>query len=287
MIRKLKWLLWKIRTTLASCLSNYPFISGKNFSDECDLVVTASTIDRHQLTKEIEQSASIFVEGHLLYDFVARFKEKLGDKVIISGNSDANITNKPEFVSPPSALFMQNSSIPTDDVFKTIPIGLENISHARSGFKFQHKEVKQFEVVDQVLLPPMSPTNEIRKRILNEASTMEIFSVQSGLRSTSEYFKLVRRYKFIFVCEGNGFDTHRLWEVLYQNSFPVLIESSWAKSLKYLDLPILFVSELGAIDSELLDEHFRKFSGKRPTDYPQLWMPFWRELIASRTKSGN
>lgn len=287
MTRKLKWLLWKIRTTLASRLSNYPFISGRNFADECDLVVTANTIISKELIEEIEQSASIFVEGHLLYDFVANFKENLGDKVIISGNSDANIAKKPEFMSQPSALFIQNSSIPTDDVFKTIPIGLENISHARSGFKFQHKEVKQFEVVDRVLLPPMSPTNEIRKRILEEASNMEIFSVHSGFRSTSEYFKLVRRYKFIFVCEGNGFDTHRLWEVLYQNSFPVLIETSWAKSLKWLELPILFVSGLDAIDSELLDEHCRKFSGKRPTDYPQLWMPFWQELITSRTKSGN
>jgi hypothetical protein len=287
MTKKLKWLLWKIRTTLASRLSNYPFISGRNFADECDLVVTANTIISKELIEEIEQSASIFVEGHLLYDFVANFKENLGGKVIISGNSDANIAKKPEFMSQPSALFIQNSSIPTDDVFKTIPIGLENISHARSGFKFQHKEVKQFEVVDRVLLPPMSPTNEIRKRILEEASNMEIFSVHSGFRSTSEYFKLVRRYKFIFVCEGNGFDTHRLWEVLYQNSFPVLIETSWAKSLKWLELPILFVSGLDAIDSELLDKHCRKFSGKRPTDYPQLWMPFWRELITSRTKSGN
>jgi len=287
MIKKFRWLLWKARTILARQLSNYPFISGKNFADECELVVTRKTIKHKSISKEIEQSASIFVEGHLFYNFVDTFKEILGGKVIISGNSDANITQKPEFSNYPSALFIQNSTIPSDDVFKTIPIGLENISHARSGFKFQHKEVKKFETLDRILLPPMSPTNQVRVKILEEASNLEIFDVQSGFRSTSEYFKLVRKYKFIFVCEGNGFDTHRLWEVLYQNSYPVIIETSWAQSLKWLELPILFVPRLDAINPEMLDAHAKKFSSKRPIDYPQLWMPFWQELIQSRTKNEN
>ena len=287
MIKKFRWLLWKARTILASQLSNYPFISGKNFADECELVITSKTIKHKSISKEIEKSASIFVEGHLFYNFVDTFKEILGGKVIISGNSDANITQKPEFSNYPSALFIQNSTIPSDDVFKTIPIGLENISHARSGFKFQHKEVKKFEILDRILLPPMSPTNQVRKSILDESSKLEIFDVQSGFRSTSAYFKLVRRYKFIFVCEGNGFDTHRLWEVLYQNSFPVILDTAWARSLSWLNLPILTVSKLENLNKTLLELHLQKYSNNRPKDYPQLWMPFWEELIQSKTKSGN
>ena len=184
-------------------------------------------------------------------------------------------------------MLLQNSSIPTDTIFKTIPIGLENISHARSGFKFQHKEIKQFKIVDRVLLPPMSPTNQMRKSILEEAKNLSSFDVQMGFRPTSQYFKLVRNYKFIFVCEGNGFDTHRLWEVLYQNSLPVMLETPWATTLKWLNLPILFVPELSAINTSLLGEHARKFASKRPIDYPQLWMPFWQELIKAKTKNEN
>lgn len=287
MLRRIRWLLWKSKKILASRLSNYPYISGNNFADECDLVVTMNANYDKRLIREIEHAASIFVEGHLFYDFMENFKEKLSDKVIISGNSDANITYKPKCTNQPRALYMQNSSIPTDQIHKTIPIGIENISHARSGYKYQHKEVKKFEILDRILLPPMSPTNQVRKRILEEAVNLELFDVQFGFRPTSEYFKLVRRYKFIFVCEGNGFDTHRLWEVLYQNSFPVLVETPWAASLKWLNLPILFVPTLDAINSDLLNDHARKFSSQRPTDYPQLWMPFWHDLIKSRTMSGN
>jgi hypothetical protein len=287
MFRKIKWVIWKSRQIFASRLSNFPFISGKNFADECDLRVTVDTINTKALNREVENSESIFVEGHLLFDFVENFKEKLGSKVIISGNSDANITHKPNFTNQPSAVLLQNSSIPTDTIYKTIPIGLENISHARSGFKFQHKEIKQFKIVDRVLLPPMSPTNQMRKSILEEAINLSFFDVQVGFRPTSQYFKLVRDYKFIFVCEGNGYDTHRLWEVLYQNSYPVILETSWANSLRWLNLPILFVPNLTVIDQELLSKHDAIFSQKKPIDYPQLWMPFWQELIKSKTKSGN
>ena len=287
MLSKIKWVIWKFKQILAGRLSNYPFISGKNFSDECDLRVTVDTINNQELYREVERSKSIFVEGHLLFSFVENFREKLGGKVIISGNSDENIIHKPYFTNQPSAVLLQNSSIPTDTIFKTIPIGLENISHARSGFKFQHKEIKQFKIVDRVLLPPMSPTNQMRKSILEEAKNLSSFDVQMGFRPTSQYFKLVRNYKFIFVCEGNGFDTHRLWEVLYQNSLPVMLETPWATTLKWLNLPILFVPELSAINTSLLGEHARKFASKRPIDYPQLWMPFWQELIKAKTKNEN
>jgi len=287
-IKKFRWVIWRIRKKLANHLSNYPFISGNNFVKECDLEVTVTSINDQELIKNIEASKSIFVEGHLLYEFVEKFKEFLSDKVIISGNSDCNIVYKPNFSSMPSAVLLQNSTIPADEIFRTVPIGLENISHARSGFKILHRERNSFEILDRVLLPPMSPTNEVRKKVLVEAlERNDIFDVQVGFRSPSKYFRLVRRYKFVFVCEGNGFDTHRLWEVLYQNSYPVLIETPWAKSLEWLKLPILFVPDLRAINVTRLEEHHREFADKRPSDYPQLWMPFWQRLIESKTKSEN
>jgi hypothetical protein len=111
----------------------------------------------------------------------------------------------------------------------------------------------------------------------------EIFNVEEGLLPTSEYFKLLRKYKFVFVCEGNGFDTHRLWEVLYQNSFPIILESEWAKSLSWLNLPILMISKIEDLNQTLIENHNRMHSEKQPSDYPTLWMPYWDTLINSMT----
>jgi hypothetical protein len=134
----------------------------------------------------------------------------------------------------------------------------------------------------------MSPTHESRVQILELAKkSTDIFNVEEGLLPTSEYFKLVRKYKFVFVCEGNGFDTHRLWEVLYQNSFPIILETDWAKSLSRLNLPILMIRKLEDLNQTLIENHYLIHSEKQPSDYPALWMPFWDTLISSKTKNEN
>lgn len=285
--RRAIWVTKGLQKYFLRMLTNKPYVSGDNFASLCDVQITQSNLNSKRIKMKVITSDSIFIDGHLLNEFVAIFGDYLEGKTIVSGNSDANYSIKPNFPIEIGAFFGQNLTTCTDSRFKTIPIGIENLKLARSGFKSLHKPIEKFEITNKVLLPPMSPTNQVRQRILEEALSLEFFDVQSGFRSTSEYFKLVRRYKFIFVCEGNGFDTHRLWEVLYQNSFPVVVETPWAASLKWLNLPILFVPGLDAINSDLLNYHAEKFENKRPTDYQQLWMPFWQDLIKSRTKSEN
>lgn len=287
-LRRVIWVARGFQKFLLRMITNEPYISGDNFAKICDLQITHSKLSNKNIKVKVFASNSIFIEGHLLNEFVNLFGKYLAGKTIVSGNSDANFSSEPHFPTEIRALYCQNLSTNTDSRFKTIPIGIENIKHARSGFKRLHKPIKKFEIISKVLLPPMSPTNQVRKDILELAkNNKEIFDIETEFRSKHEYFHLVRKYRFIFVCEGNGYDTHRLWEVLYQNSYPVILETSWANSLKWLNLPILFVPNLSVIDQELLSKHDEKFSQKKPIDYPQLWMPFWQELIKSKTKSGN
>ena len=87
--------------------------------------------------------------------------------------------------------------------------------------------------------------------------------------------------KFIFCCEGNGFENHRIWEILYQNSFPVMLQSKWSEKLKVLKLPILFVAKLEQLNQEMLLNFLEKNKHFDSRSTPQLWVDFWQDLINS------
>lgn len=280
---------WLIQTTYKMLLrmgSNHPYISGDNVAKACDVKVNEDDFYKKTTRKKIIASKSIFVDGHNLNKFVHEYRDHLSGKILVSGNSDMNFFETPFIPDQLRTLYCQNLASVTDSRCMTLPIGIENLRLARSGFKRLHKTIEDFEITTKVLVPPMSPSNSVRGEIVKKAKALEsIFDVETMFRSKSEYFKLVRKYKFVFVCEGNGFDTHRLWEVLYQNSYPVILKTEWALSLKYLELPILFVSDLDCVTNAILMQHHEKYSGKKPIDYPQLWMPYWENLIKVKTRS--
>jgi hypothetical protein len=184
-------------------------------------------------------------------------------------------------------LFCQNSTLKHHGIF-TLPIGIENLSLGRSGFKYYHKAITKFGIANKVLIPPMTATNSVRIKVTNFGKLhSSIFDIYENYLSKKDYFSLTRNYKFIFVCEGNGFDTHRMWEVLYQNSFPVVIRSDWTETLNWLKLPILSVDKIEDISSALLDLHLEKYKDYDSKKMKELWTPFWKDLFSITTKSEN
>jgi hypothetical protein len=212
----------------------------------------------------------------------------ISGKVIFSGNSDQNFTDEKFFENQLIEFYCQNSTIRNLPNVKTLPIGIENIRLGRSGFKRIHKGISQFKNYERVLVPPMSPTNLSRVQVVTLAKTKpESFDVVAGLLPTKEYFRLAREYKFIFACEGNGFDTHRLWEILYQNSFPVVLRTNWSQTLEWLELPILYIDSVLDVTPDLLKDFLTRNQHFNAENFPQLWIPYWKDIVKSKTKSGS
>jgi hypothetical protein len=95
-----------------------------------------------------------------------------------------------------------------------------------------------------------------------------------------EYFSFVKNYRFIFCSEGNGYENHRIWETLYQGSFPVMLKTDWSKSLEWLNLPILLIDNFGELTKDKLYEFEKFHQDFHPHEKAELWIPFWRDLIA-------
>jgi len=282
--RKIRNKIHKVLKIFLKNKTNSPYISGDSIANLTELKIKSlESIG----SSKIEAAKSIFVEGHLLLAFLDRFGKQLENKTVVSGNSDFNLTALPSNMPNNFRLFCQNSTLKHHGIF-TLPIGIENLSLGRSGFKYYHKAITKFGIANKVLIPPMTATNSVRIKVTNFGKLhSSIFDIYENYLSKKDYFSLTRNYKFIFVCEGNGFDTHRMWEVLYQNSFPVVIRSDWTETLNWLKLPILSVDKIEDISSALLESHLEKYKDYDSKKMKVLWTPFWKDLFSITTKSEN
>lgn len=286
--KRLKFIMKNIQKYFLRKSNNSPYLSGDSIAGLCDYIVPSPLPELNQLRNQIIESKSIFVTGHNLGEFTKFVGDLLDEKVLISGNSDQNFTSPIVLESKPNLILCQNSAIKSQSEIKTLPIGIENIKLARSGFKHQHRGVNAFKYLDRVLIPPMSPTNPTRVKVVQHAKQFpDTFDVKSEYLSTRRYFKLLKDYKFVLACEGNGFDSHRLWEILYKNSFPVVLRSDWTDSLHWLNLPILSIDKIQDVTKNLLRDFYESNSDFNAKKTPQLWVPFWRSLILSKTMNEN
>ena len=264
--------------------TNAPYVSGDSIAELADYWAFGRNDSEELDIVALKRAKSIFVSGHRLYELLSSYSSEISATTLISGNSDENFTKIP--ILPPSVqLFLcQNLAQNLDGLAYTLPIGLENLRLGRSGRRHFHQEQTRFEFSQRILVPPMSPTNPIRNRVLPQLKERsEIFSIFTEYLDSHKYFKLTKNYRYILVLEGNGFENHRVWEALYQNSFPVMLRTPWSQNLSKLDLPILYVDSLLEINSKLLMNHLEVHNEFKASNHEALWTPYWNEVIRCST----
>ena len=260
--------------------NNSPFISGDSIASLCDYVAYGrKKIDRLDLDK-IRAAKSIFIYGEKFTEFLELAGEHVNARTLVTGNSDQNFIEPVDLPSSVSLWLCQNNAISNLKEVRTLPIGIENLRLGRSGLPKYFKPHRETASINRVLVPPMSPTNTIRLPTIFQAmKRSDVFEVRRTLLAEREYFSMTRDFRFIFCCEGNGFENHRIWETLYQGSFPVMFNSLWSNSLKYLRLPILYIDSLDEINTNLLQEFADKNSNFTPNMLETLWIPYWKKII--------
>ena len=271
-----------MRQVLLRYRTNSPFLSCDSFARLADYVVFGTSGNKRLKKAKLRKAKIVFVKSHQLEKLVLDHGNTINAKVILTGNSDFNFTLPISLPKSVEVVFAQNCGIAPGGKFRPLPIGLENLRGGRSGLKRLHKDNHEHMVMDKVYLPPMAPTNPIRFDVVEKASlNPEIFEVDRQYKNEEDYFRNVKKYKFVFCCEGNGFETHRIWESFYQNSFPVMLETSFSKGLASLGLPILLVKDLGEINTSLLRNFLDKNGSFDSRIEPKLWINYWKDQFES------
>ena len=100
-----------------------------------------------------------------------------------------------------------------------------------------------------------------------------------SILSKSQYFWFcteILKHKFCLCPEGNGIDTHRLWEVLYLDRYPVVLHNEVNDS--FSDLPIMILNKW--TDFEYKKEEFlKKIEDKKDFSLEKISREYWRKTI--------
>lgn len=259
--------------------TNSPYLSGDTFASIVDYQPYGRSgtdiVDRRKLAR----ARSLFIPSDRLTQFLDEYRDSISASVLVTGNSDTNWTRLPELPKSLRLWLAQNSSL-RHPLSRTLPIGIENLRLGGRGLKRYFRSRSSNPVREVVFVPPMSNTNPIRPVSVREALRRpDLFRVSTEYLDSASYFRLARRFRFVLCLEGNGADTHRVWETLYFGNFPVLLSTPWSRTLEYLGLPILLVESLRDVTHELLQDFASQHHSFDPATAEPLWISYWEAMI--------
>jgi hypothetical protein len=91
-----------------------------------------------------------------------------------------------------------------------------------------------------------------------------------------DYLDNIYNHKFVICPEGNGIDTHRIWECLYMGTIPIVSDN--INNAFYRGLPICIVDDWGKITEDFLDSSYGVISA-RAVSFEKLTFNYWKNKI--------
>ena len=274
--------------------SSAPFLSGDTFRS-----LTKNVWDSHKKSAKSEvlrENDVVFVEPELITSFTEDVLNKLRVQVtVILGNSDFNHgSNLEEFARHPMVkkVFAQNLTreIPNAEI---LPIGLENRWWARNGALSMFKEDKKiyFDRKFRIMWCFSVQTNPTVRGIASQDLRKNHSADHLGVLTPKAHQIALQNYAFVASPPGNGLDTHRTWEAMYQGCVPILLHSYLAEQYEDMGLPVWVVKsykDLKELSELELQERYRQLEPRFSNE--ALWFGYWKSRIsgtASRVISEN
>jgi len=208
--------------------------------------------------------------------------EKFKRKTWIFHNSDEVFDLKKkkslDFFKPRKC-FSQNLII-TKKNYNFLPIGLENRKFHNHGntddfYQLRKKNLKKLSKV----LYGFNITNRNRIKVRGCLKKISICEETKGWNSYF-YRRILLRYMFLACPEGNGVDTHRMWEALYLRTMPIMERNKISNFLIKANLPIIILNKWSDL-SKFNENKLRKIylSKKKLFNNRYLFQNYWKNLI--------
>ena len=252
-----------IKKRLIQEVENNIFISGEFFekiSRENSSIVFSS-LDNFPLKKDF-----------------SRYKKKIWIFHNSDETFDLNTKKKLDYFHPKEC-FSQNLIIHKKN-YHFIPIGLENSKFHNNG------DIKDFISLRKVkskkkprILFGFKNTNPKRIQLKYQFKKLKVADETNGWNSFF-YRRILLNYMFVICPEGNGIDTHRMWEALYLRTIPIIKKNMISNFIKEAKIPVLILnkwSDLSKLDEKQLQKFY--FSKKKLFNNRYLFQEYWKKRI--------
>lgn len=161
---------------------------------------------------------------------------------------------------------------------------LGNQKHFASAYQLSDRPSRY---VGRVYANFTDSTNQRERRALRHLIKDAAGFVSEAPTMTDEgrisYLSRLRSSNFTLCPEGNGIDTHRLWETLYMGGIPIVKSNSAIDSL-VSDLPVLVVQSWNhVLNQEYLEEQWHSLQGDK-WNFSKLRASYWLDQINSSSR---
>lgn len=266
------------------------FLSHVNLSKLCDFVfatnVFPDTPGEGNIGIKINSNLNI-KDGDIVYcktDFVPLFFQIMSNQNVIkdikflSHESDYGITEdvfkmKPKCISK---WYAQNVEYEHEDLIP-VPVGLSakyySLTHMVSPpeKKFDGTKEKLLYINHRIESHPPS-----RKWIYDYFENTDWCTVDLPNLNREEYNKRLETHRFVLCPRGNGIESCRLWETLYNGLIPIVEDHLTYRTLE--DLPAIRVKSFKEVTKEFLLEKEIEFKTKK-FNLEKLKSSWWINLI--------
>jgi len=201
--------------------------------------------------------------------------------VVVTHNCDNNV----DFTPPKNVIkwFSQNVNIIHDKI-ESIPIGLENSRWFKDIRKIDKitDKLKQTKGYKHMAYMNHNTATYPKERtyvyeLFKDKTWVTVEYGQNG-QAFDQYLDNIYNHKYVFCPRGNGMDTHRLWESIYMNTFPIVKKD--INNQFYSDMPILFVDNWCDVTFDYLIEMCPVLEEQRRTfNKERLTFEYWKNKI--------
>ena len=264
-------------------LSSEPYISGDTFRKLAKHILDDSSSLK---LKNIKNGDIIFIKSDYIELFFKKFISQLPNDIkLISHNSDNNIINIHEKTIRQKNIswFAQNLNVLVKNEVKVypLPIGFENRNWLKNGKIKNLKNTYNTELKSNSIICTFNPqTNPTRKDIYklleNNLNVTKFINYDHKF-----YLQELSKHKLAICPEGNGLDTHRIWESLLVKTLPVVLKSNFSLNFKNLGVPLLLVeswSELKEFDKSKIENTYFEYKNKI-TNNEFTKIEYWKKFI--------
>ncbi len=265
-------------------LPSYPFTSGDTFRDYSNFIY-----DEIKNFNPINVSAGdkIFVKTDLIDKYFKHCHPKIKNKYyLITHNSDVNISNYYFKFLDDKIInwFAQNLEEKFSEKINIIPIGLENRWRMRNGKikDFNRYMIKKNTKNIVVLSSFSTETNKNRKKVRKIINGSSFIKFAESV-NPKKYRSLLSNSMFNICPEGNGLDTHRIWESLALEAIPIVLKNSFTEQYSRIGVPMLYLNswnELIEFQEDDLINLYSKLTANNDLKKFSLFS-FWKEYMES------
>ena len=175
---------------------------------------------------------------------------------------------------------------------RSIPLGLTNDCDDSPIYRIlgnsQHLRIasrtQQYpDKFDSTIYANFNPGNNYQARgellsILRTLKRVKFDELTISNEGRIDYLRKLRKYSLVACPEGNGIDTHRLWETLYMGGTPIVIKNNYLPEVLNRLPVILLDSWEGLRDEKFIENQWRK-TRESAVDYSPLRQSYWLNIL--------